>query len=124
MLTNCVFQYDDIIAFFKHNNRPANVGTEGCPACAQPVQKDFNNPRGTVHITTGNGGPPGLDSFREHCPGEDCGTIAATRKQSLAFGYGQVIAHNATTLEYTQFNNSDRSVVDHFVVTQETHGPF
>ena len=65
-----------------------------------------------------------MDSFREHCPGDDCGSIAATRKQSLAFGYGQVIAHNATTLEFTQFNNADRSVVDHFIITQQVHGPF
>ena len=99
-------------------------GSESCLACLQPLQKDFVNPKGTVHITTGNGGPPGLDSFREHCPGEDCEKIAATRLQSLAFGYGRLVAYNATTLEWTQFNNSDNSVVDNFVIEANSHGPF
>ena len=59
---------------------PALVGTATCPACGQPLAKDFINPVGTVHVTTGNGGPPGKDSFQEHCPGEDCNPIPATRK--------------------------------------------
>jgi hypothetical protein len=71
-----------------------------------------------------DGGPPGKDSFREHCPGEDCGRIAATRKQTTNYGYGRVVAHNATHLEFTQFENSDQSVFDHFWVVQEHHGPF
>ena len=49
---------------------PGTRGSESCLACLEPIQKDFVNPKGSVHITTGNGGPPGLDGFREHCPGE------------------------------------------------------
>ena len=103
---------------------PGTRGSESCQACLEPVQKDFIDPKGTVHITSGNGGPPGLDSFREHCPGEDCGRIAATRLQSLAFGYGRLVAYNATTLEWTQFNSSNSKIVDNFVIQQAAHGPF
>ena len=42
----------------------------------------------------------------------------------MAFGYGRLVAYNATTLEWTQFNNSDNSIVDNFVIQQTTHGPF
>ena len=93
-------------------------------ACAQKLAESFVNPRGTVHITTGNGGPPGKDSFSEHCPGEDCGRIDATRAQSLEFGYGRLVAHNATVMEFTQFYNSNGSVLDHFAILQQRHGPF
>ena len=103
---------------------PGTQGSESCPVCLEPIQKDFTNPRGTVHITTGNGGPPGLDSFREHCPGQDCERIPATRRQSQAYGYGRLVAHNASTLAWTQFNNSDGAVVDTFVIQQRQHGPF
>eukprot|EP00040_Diaphanoeca_grandis_P030384 m.179559 g.179559 ORF g.179559 m.179559 type:complete len:727 (-) comp31979_c1_seq1:166-2346(-) len=104
---------------------PGVTGTDECPACLQPTQKDFMNPKGTIHITTGNGGPPGKDNFREHCPGEgDCGSIAATRKQTTDYGYGQLIFHNATHAEFTQFENNNGTVFDNFMVTQEKHGPF
>ena len=103
---------------------PGVRGTEDCKVCLQPLQKDFNNPRGTVHITTGNGGPPGKDNFKEHCPGADCGSIPATRKQTTDYGYGRVVVHNSSVLEFTQFQNADQSVFDHFVVVQEKHGPF
>ena len=103
---------------------PTTGGTPDCPACAVPVQTNFTDPRGTVHITTGNGGPPGLDSFHEHCPGADCGSIPATRRQSLAFGYGRIVAHNASVLEFTQLANANGSVVDHFTITQSRHGGF
>jgi len=110
---------------------PGIEGTPTCKACLQPLQKDFKNPMGTVHITTGNGGPPGKDSFVEHCshpknttPPEDCHNITATRAQSLEYGYGQLLVHNASVLEFTQFENENQTIVDHFVVTVAKHGPF
>jgi hypothetical protein len=103
---------------------PGKTGTDTCKVCLQPLAKDFNNPRGTVHITSGNGGPPGKDNFREHCPGSDCGSIPATRKQTTDYGYGRIVVHNASVLEFTQYQNADQSVFDHFVVTQNNHGPF
>lgn len=98
------------------------VTTAGCT-----TQTSFDNPGATVHITTGNGGPPGLDSFVEDCGrGGDmsCKRINSTRKQSQHFGYGRLIAYNSSTLLYQQVKNKDGSLDDEFVITQGKHGPF
>ena len=101
---------------------PAKNGATGTGG--EPLQKDFVNPNVTVHVTSGNGGPPSADTFNESCPGPDCGKIPATRHQSVRFGYGRVTAFNATHLKYVQINNKDDSVEDAFYVTQSRHGPF
>ena len=88
--------------------------------------KDFINPNVTVHVTTGNGGPPGADNFREDCGGkvkDDCGSIPATRHQSVSFGYGRLIAHNRTHLQFTQTRNNDSVVEDDWSIVQAAHGP-
>eukprot|EP01063_Lacrimia_lanifica_P015611 TRINITY_DN22302_c0_g1_i1.p1 TRINITY_DN22302_c0_g1~~TRINITY_DN22302_c0_g1_i1.p1 ORF type:complete len:728 (+),score=306.41 TRINITY_DN22302_c0_g1_i1:49-2232(+) len=103
---------------------PATRGDDPCPSCAKPVQKDFVKPNVTVHVTSGNGGPPGKDNFNEDCPGVDCGSIPATRKQSTEYGYGRVTAHNATHLTWQQFLNSDGSLFDEFTIVADRHGPF
>eukprot|EP01061_Rhynchopus_euleeides_P005569 TRINITY_DN147_c0_g1_i2.p2 TRINITY_DN147_c0_g1~~TRINITY_DN147_c0_g1_i2.p2 ORF type:complete len:710 (+),score=299.28 TRINITY_DN147_c0_g1_i2:95-2131(+) len=103
---------------------PAAPGPDSCRSCANPVQKDFNAPNVTVHVTTGNGGPPGIDTFTEDCPSPDCGKIPATRFQSTEFGYGRIIAHNVTHLTYQQFNNKDGKLADEWTIYQPTHGPF
>ena len=103
---------------------PGTKGTADCPNCLQPLAKDFNNPRGTVHVTTGNGGPPGVDDFHEHCPGGDCNSIPATRMQSIEYGYGRLTIHNASTLEFAQHANVNGSVIDSFILVQSSHGPF
>lgn len=99
-----------------------NVTTVGCT-----TQMSFENPTATVHITSGNGGPPGLDNFGEDCGhGGDisCHTINATRKQSQNFGYGRLIAYNSSTLRYQQVANKDGSLDDEFLITQDNHGRF
>jgi len=101
---------------------PAKNGETGTGG--EPIQHDFINPNVTVHVTTGNGGPPSADNFNEDCPGPDCGSIPATRKQSTEYGYGRLIAHNATHLEYLQIQNKDNAVFDRFFLMQENHGPF
>ena len=101
---------------------PATNGATGTGG--DPLQKDFVNPNVTVHVTSGNGGPPSADTFNESCPGPDCGKIPATRHQSVNFGYGRVTAFNATHLKYVQINNKDDSVEDAFYITQSRHGPF
>ena len=101
---------------------PAKNGAHGHGG--DPIQKDFVNTTVTVHVTTGNGGPPGADNFNEDCPGADCGKIPATRHQSVKFGYGRVTAFNATHLRYAQINNEDSSVEDYFFISQSKHGPF
>lgn len=95
---------------------PAVKGSDSCPACAEPTDKSFSNPKGTVHIITGNAGPPGKDSFTTAIP--------ASRKQSLEYGYGRLVAHNATAIEFWQFENAGGTEIDHFLITQENHGPF
>jgi hypothetical protein len=63
---------------------PAMNGATGTGG--KPTQKDYNNPKVTVHVTTGNGGPPSADNFNEDCPGPDCGSIPSTRAQSVRYG--------------------------------------
>ena len=87
-----------------------------------PTQKNFVNPTSTVHITTGNGGPPGKDTMNTPMP--------ALRNKSDKYGYGRVTAYNATHLLFEQVLNgySDEGepgeVFDSFVVQQDKHGPF
>eukprot|EP01047_Picozoa_sp_COSAG01_P075486 COSAG01_NODE_12950_length_1658_cov_1.843489_3_plen_102_part_00 len=87
------------------------------------MQKDFVNPRVTVHVTTGNGGPPSADNFCEDPSLPSC-RLASTRNQTAAFGYGRLTVHNATHLTYEQFNNGDGRLWDRFTVVQQQHGPF
>ena len=103
---------------------PLKTGNSSCPACARPVQKSFDSPKVTVHVTTGNGGPPGIDTFTEDCPGPDCGRIPATRKQTTDFGYGRLIVHNETHMTFQQRLNSNGTLFDEWTVYQPKHGPF
>ena len=102
---------------------PAADGHTG--SGGQPLAKDFVNPKATIHVTTGNGGPPSADTFREDCPkkpgansGDDCGSIPATRYQSTKFGYGRLTAFNASHLQYEQVVNHDSSVEDQWMVVR------
>ena len=103
---------------------PAAPGNASCRSCAEPLQKNFDSPNVTVHITSGNGGPPGIDTFNESCPGPDCGSIPATRKQTTEFGYGRISATNRTHLTFRQFLNSNQSLFDEWTIVQPNHGPF
>jgi hypothetical protein len=58
---------------------PAKDGTTGTGG--DLLTKSFVNPKKTIHVTTGNGGPPRKDNFNEGCPGPDCGKIPSTRFQ-------------------------------------------
>eukprot|EP01064_Diplonema_japonicum_P020458 TRINITY_DN2991_c1_g1_i2.p1 TRINITY_DN2991_c1_g1~~TRINITY_DN2991_c1_g1_i2.p1 ORF type:complete len:756 (+),score=271.88 TRINITY_DN2991_c1_g1_i2:58-2268(+) len=103
---------------------PATSGKASCKTCAEPTQDNFDSPKVTVHVTSGNGGPPGKDSFTEDCPGPDCGHIPATRKQTTEFSYGRITAHNTTHLTFQQFFNSNGSLFDSWTIYQPNHGPF
>mmetsp|Transcript_64277 Transcript_64277/g.172041 ORF Transcript_64277/g.172041 Transcript_64277/m.172041 type:complete len:756 (-) Transcript_64277:30-2297(-) len=103
---------------------PAAKGNETCLSCAEPTQLTFEEPKVTVHVTTGNGGPPGKDTFCESGSGSpDCDNIPATRMQTNEFSYGRLVAHNATHLTFQQIFNINGSVFDEFVVVQSKH-PF
>eukprot|EP01060_Flectonema_neradi_P004519 TRINITY_DN12928_c1_g1_i1.p1 TRINITY_DN12928_c1_g1~~TRINITY_DN12928_c1_g1_i1.p1 ORF type:complete len:700 (+),score=168.21 TRINITY_DN12928_c1_g1_i1:49-2100(+) len=95
---------------------PSKPGNSSCPSCAVPTQKDFNKPNVTVHVTSGNGGPPGKDTFVTPIP--------AARFQSTDFGYGRLTAHNRTHITFTQFVNNNGSVLDSWTLYSPVHGPF
>jgi hypothetical protein len=78
---------------------------------------NFINPTAPVHITTGAGGAPGWDTF-----GDNWGPW--TRKQIVAWGYGRLVAYNASMLSYTHVLNANSSVVDEVLIQQQKHGPF
>ena len=98
------------------------MGTPAHGTGGPPEQSDYINPRSTVHITTGNVGPPGKDSMNT--------PMAALRSKSDKYGYGRVVAHNATHLTFEQVLNGYGSegasgeVMDSFTVVQHSHGPF
>jgi len=101
---------------------PAQVGKTGIGG--DVIAKDFVDPSVTVHVTSGNGGPPGPDNFREDCGDvHDCGSIPATRSQSVNYGYGRLIAHNETHLQFLQVRNNDSVVEDDWTIVQSRHGP-
>ena len=69
-------------------------------------------------------GPPAKDNFREDCgDAEDCGSLQATRRQSTNYGYGHLVAHNSTHLQYSQIRNNDSAIEDKWTIVQGHHGP-
>jgi len=101
---------------------PADVGKTGIGGNVH--DENFMNPSVAVHVTTGNGGPPGPDNFKEDCKDkQDCGSIPSTRSQSVNFGYGRLVAHNSSYLQYIQIRNNDSVVEDDWTIVQEKHGP-
>ena len=73
------------------------------------TQNNFTNPQSTVYITSGNGGPPSIDSFNN-------GTIFSTRKQSKEFSYGRVYAYNNSHLKFQQIINSNNTLLDEIII--------
>ena len=106
---------------FSESLWPATIGPTGNGGAV--LQKNYTNPRVTVHVTTGNGGPPGKDSFCADSNGPPC-NISSTNVQSTEFSYGRITAHNASHFTFQQLFNSNGSVLDEFTIIQDTHGPF
>ena len=101
---------------------PQEIGTSG--SGGKPYQKSFDNPRTTVHVTNGNGGPPSPDNFCEDPSTLPSCTIPSTRKQTSEYSYSRLVVHNATHLDIETYLNKDGSLFDTFTVVQEKHGPF
>ena len=78
----------------------------------------FQDPLSPVHIITGAGGGPGLDTFGP--------PLNWTRKQLAAWGYGRLIAHNSSTIVYEHVLNNNDTIYDTIVVTKKDgkHGPW
>ena len=87
------------------------------------MQKNYNNPRVTVHVTTGNGGPPAKDTFCEDPNVPSC-RIASTNVQSNEYSYGRITAHNRSHFTFQQIENTHGGLLDEFTLVQDTHGPF
>jgi hypothetical protein len=87
----------------------------------------FNNPTGTVHVCSGNGGPPSPSSCSQYCHGagsggrqwKDCAKCIAQ-----PYSYTRLTAHNATDLTWEQVSNADGSIIDTWQLHQDKHGKF
>jgi len=85
------------------------------------VLKTMDEPRGTVHITEGNGGVPGVPAtfgVSKCSPKwEGCRVVGT------GGAYGRITA-TSTTLTYDRIANNGGSVTDTWTITQHNHGPF
>eukprot|EP01047_Picozoa_sp_COSAG01_P065129 COSAG01_NODE_8745_length_2674_cov_2.404660_2_plen_96_part_00 len=74
------------------------------------------NPKGVIHVCTGNGGPPSPSG----CPG---GNVDKKCIQD-PYSYTRLTVYNATDLLWEQVSNKDSSVIDSWTVHQDHHGKF
>ena len=83
--------------------------------------KTYVEPLGTVHITEGNGGVPGVGARFGvgACPKgwEGCRLVGS------GGAYGRIAA-TPTTLTYNRIANNGGTVTDSWTITQHSHGPF
>eukprot|EP00036_Acanthoecidae_sp_10tr_P015395 CAMPEP_0206286198 /NCGR_PEP_ID=MMETSP0106_2-20121207/480_1 /ASSEMBLY_ACC=CAM_ASM_000206 /TAXON_ID=81532 /ORGANISM="Acanthoeca-like sp., Strain 10tr" /LENGTH=610 /DNA_ID=CAMNT_0053716719 /DNA_START=44 /DNA_END=1873 /DNA_ORIENTATION=- len=80
----------------------------------QPVQFNYTDPRATIHLVTGNGGPPSASAW----PGGKKWSKAHTP----LYSYTLLEATNYTHLSWKQVRNLDGSVVDTQTIVQSKHG--
>lgn len=98
------------------------MGTPTHGTGGAPEQRSYLAPKSTVHVTTGNGGPPSKDTMNS--------PMAALRTKSDKYGYGRVTAVNATHLTFEQVLNGwddegdEGEVWDQITVVQPHHGSF
>jgi len=101
---------------------PAEYATNGSGGA--PLEpKSFVHPTTTVHVTQGNGGPPGPDTFCEDPAVPSC-KIASARMQTNEYSYSRVTAWNASHLQIQTFLNKNGTMFDDFTVVASKHGPF
>lgn len=82
-----------------------------------PTRRSFVDPDATIYVTAGNGGSPGPDG--------GAGSMLGARFGSEQYGYGRLVAHNATHLTWTQVANTETGgVLDRWTVVQHRHGRF
>lgn len=100
-----------------------NLATgEVCKAANGSSIQSFAEPKGTVHITEGNGGVPGVPgTFSAGNCGKD--TNSTCRKTGTGGAYGRITA-TPNTLTYDRVANNGGSVTDTWTITQHNHGPF
>ena len=77
---------------------------------------------GTVHITEGNGGVPGVPaSFSATSCTRDANSTC--RMKGTGGAYGRITA-TATTLTYDRVANNGGKITDTWTITNTRHGPF
>merc|ERR1712130_285026 len=80
------------------------------------VQRSYTEPKAPVHVLSGSGGPPNLDTFGEPGPW--------TRMQVVDHVTSYMTITNETHLTLDTYYNSNNSLVDTFTIIQSNHGPF
>ena len=83
------------------------------------TQKDYLDPKATVHVQSGIAGVDGSDPF--DVPQEDW---EAFRDTSFAVSYSKVTVLNDTHLQVQQIRAADGSLLDEFLLVQHKHGAF
>lgn len=91
-----------------------NLTTGTSDVCADNTD-NFVNPSGTVHVTEGNGGVPGVVGTSTL---KDCSSTDWCRKHGTGGAYGRWIAHNATHLTYEHVQNNGGAVTDTFTISK------
>eukprot|EP01052_Picozoa_sp_SAG31_P020565 SAG31_NODE_1553_length_7905_cov_3.137330_2_plen_377_part_00 len=82
-----------------------------------PTRRSFVDPDAPIYVTAGNGGSPGPDG--------GAGSMPGARFGSEQYGYGRLVAHNASHLTWTQVaNRAAGGVIDYWTVIQHRHGRF
>jgi|ERR1711865_251810 len=87
-------------------------------------QQDYNEPKGVIHITDGNGGVPGC---RAEVKMSNCTTSSedfCRVKGSGAGAFGRITAFNSSVMLYEHVQNNGSVVMDSFTIVQHNHGPF
>jgi hypothetical protein len=98
---------------------------DGPVRAGKVLMNGTHNPTGTVHVCTGNGGPPAPSSCRGYCGASstrDWSGCALCLEQP--YSYTRLTAHNATDLLWEQVSNADSSIIDSWVLHQDKHGAF
>ena len=88
----------------------------------KPIQS-YLNPIGTVHITEGNGGVPGVVGTNTLKP---MNITSWSRNFGTGGAYGRIVVFNETHLQYSHHENPTDKVTDQFFIEQHNghHGPF
>jgi hypothetical protein len=85
-------------------------------------QKDYTDPKGTIHICEGNGGVPSaaLHSGAVPCKADYC------RIHMMDPAYGRWVVHNASVVEYQHVPNDPAHTMNSetWFVHTKSHGPF
>jgi len=93
--------------------------SSGLSAVCANNTDNFVEPKGTVHVTEGNGGVPGVVGTSTLT---NCSFDGWCRKHGTGGAYGRWVAHNASHLTYEHVQNNGGQVTDTWTIVQTGHG--